>query len=194
MVFGERTYEVLIVSSSDSFTQSIMPMLHPSLYYPVARCSSLAEARRRAAEHTYDIVVINAPLPDDFGMRFAAEMTEKGNASVMLFCKSDIYEEVSVKAMPYGIICVAKPAPLQLVPQLLRAMCAMRERVRSMEKKQAVVEKKIDEMRLINRAKWLLIECLSMTEADAHRYIEKQAMDLRRSKKEIAENIINTYK
>ena len=32
-----------------------------------------------------------------------------------------------------------------------------------------------------------------MTEAEAHRYIEKQAMDLRLSRKEVAENIIHTY-
>ena len=44
-----------------------------------------------------------------------------------------------------------------------------------------------------NRAKWHLIECLSMTETEAHRYIEKQAMDLRISKREVAENIIKTY-
>ena len=46
----------------------------------------------------------------------------------------------------------------------------------------------------MNRAKWLLIECLNMTEAEAHRYIEKQAMDLRISRREAAENIIKTYK
>ncbi len=45
----------------------------------------------------------------------------------------------------------------------------------------------------MNRAKWLLIECLSMAEPDAHRYIEKQAMDLRITKREAAENIIKTY-
>ena len=56
------------------------------------------------------------------------------------------------------------------------------------------VEEKIKEIRLVNRAKWLLIECLRMTEAEAHRYIEKQAMDLRISKREAAENIIKTYK
>ena len=54
-------------------------------------------------------------------------------------------------------------------------------------------EEKIKEIRLVNRAKWLLIECLSMTEPEAHRYIEKQAMDLRISKREAAENIIRTY-
>ena len=32
-----------------------------------------------------------------------------------------------------------------------------------------------------------------MTEADAHRYIEKQAMDRRLSRRQVAENIIKTY-
>ena len=58
---------------------------------------------------------------------------------------------------------------------------------------EVTVEEKIEEIRLTNRAKWHLIECLSMTETEAHRYIEKQAMDLRLSKREVAENIIKTY-
>ena len=49
------------------------------------------------------------------------------------------------------------------------------------------------EIRLVNRAKWLLIGELNMSEPDAHRYIEKQAMDNGVTKKEIAENIIKTY-
>ena len=62
-----------------------------------------------------------------------------------------------------------------------------------MEERQASVEEKIEEIRLVNKAKWQLIECLRMTEAEAHRYIEKQAMDQRVSKREIAESIIETY-
>ena len=46
----------------------------------------------------------------------------------------------------------------------------------------------------MNRAKWSLIECLKMTEEQAHRYIEKQAMDERLSKRAVAEAIIKTYK
>ena len=51
----------------------------------------------------------------------------------------------------------------------------------------------MNEIRLVNRAKWLLISEVKMTEPDAHRYIEKQAMDLCVSKREIAEQIIKTY-
>ena len=55
------------------------------------------------------------------------------------------------------------------------------------------LEEKMGEIRLVNRAKWLLISELKMSEPDAHHYIERQAMDCCVSKKEIAENIIKTY-
>ena len=36
---------------------------------------------------------------------------------------------------------------------------------------------KMDEIRIVNRAKWVLITQLKMDEAQAHHYIERQAMD-----------------
>ncbi|MBQ8385045.1 MAG: ANTAR domain-containing protein [Spirochaetaceae bacterium] len=48
-------------------------------------------------------------------------------------------------------------------------------------------------MRLVNKAKWLLISELKMSEPDAHRYVEKQAMDRCVSRRFIAEEIIKTY-
>ena len=51
-----------------------------------------------------------------------------------------------------------------------------------------------EEIRLVNRAKWLLIGELNMTEQEAHRYIEKQAMDRCVTKRAVAEQILSTYK
>ena len=51
----------------------------------------------------------------------------------------------------------------------------------------------MEEIRLVNRAKWLLIDKLKMTESDAHRFIEKQAMNLGITKKEMAEKVIRSY-
>ena len=61
--------------------------------------------------------------------------------------------------------------------ETLRLLCITRERLRGMEKKAVTLQEKMEEIRLVNRAKWLLIEELKMTEQEAHRYIEKQAMD-----------------
>ena len=194
MVFQERTYSVLIVTASDSFTNSVMPLLPVTDYWPVTTARSVGEARRKIAETDFDIVLINAPLPDDFGMRLAIDICTNSGAGVLLMVKNDLFNDIYAKVISYGVITLSKPTNLQMVAQNLRILCATRERLRQMEAKQATVEEKIEEMRLVNRAKWLLIECLGMTEPEAHRYIEKQSMDERISKREVAENIIKTYK
>jgi len=138
-------------------------------------------------------VLINAPLPDDFGTRLATSICNETGLGVLLFVKAAMYDDVCSKVTEYGVLTVSKPAPLQVVRQSLSVLCATRERLRRMEARQASVEEKIEEIRLVNRAKWLLIERLGMTEAEAHRYMEKQAMDQRVSKRGLAEIIIKTY-
>ena len=187
MVFQERTYSVLIVTASDSFTAKIMPLLPVTDYWPVTTVHSIGEAHRKIAETAFDIVLINAPLPDDFGMRLAVDICTSSGAGVLLLVRNDQFDDIYAKVVSYGVLTLSKPTNM-------RILCATRERMRQMEAKQATVEEKIEEIRLVNRAKWLLIECLGMTEPEAHRYIEKQSMDQRLSKREVAESVIKTYK
>ena len=194
MIFQERTYSVLLVSASEKFNTSILTLLPSTDYWPVTIAKSVGEARRRLVEESFDIVLINAPLSDDFGMHLAMDICSNSGAGVLLLIKNELYNEITSKVVPYGVMTMPKPTSLQLVSQSLQILRATRERLRQMEAKQISVEEKIEEIRLVNRAKWVLIECLSMTETDAHRYIEKQAMDLRTSKREVAESIIKTYK
>lgn len=67
------------------------------------------------------------------------------------------------------------------------------EEIENLKNQNQKLQNKIDEIRLINRAKCVLIQCLSMTEQQAHRYIEKQSMDLRQSRSTTAESILKTY-
>ena len=194
MVFQERTYSVLLVSASEKFRTTILPLLPTTDYWPVNWAKSVGEAQRKLLEESYDIVMINTPLPDDFGMKLAIDVCGSSGAGVLLLVKNDLFDEIEEKVVRCGVVTLSKPTSLGMIAQSLRVLCATRERLRQMEEKQVTVEEKIEEIRLVNRAKWLLIECLSMTESDAHRYIEKQAMDLRISKREAAENIIKTYR
>ena len=193
MVFCEQTYSVLVVSSLSKFNDAIMPMLPYSDYYPVCCVGNIAAARREMLAKQYDFVIINAPLPDDFGTRFAIDICTKTDSAVLLLLRADSYEEVNVKVQPYGVFTLQVPTPAQTLKQGLKWMAAARERLRRMEKKTQTVEEKMEEIRLVNRAKWILIEQLKMTEADAHRHIEKQAMDRCASRRDIALGIIKTY-
>ena len=153
----------------------------------------MAEARRRLVDASFDLILINSPLPDDAGLDFAQEACAGSDAGVLLLVRGDVYEETYYQLLPSGVIVLPKPLSRQTISQSLRILCAIRERLRGVRQHQATVEEKIEELRLVNRAKWLLIECLHMTEPDAHRYITRQAMEERTSKREIAESIIRTY-
>ncbi len=194
MEFTERRYSVLLVSSSPKFNESMLALLPESRFYPVAAVSDVSSARRRLLESKYDIVIINAPLPDDFGTRLALYICENSGAGVLLFVKAEHYPDINGRVSPFGVLALPKPTTSRAVSQSLQLLCGTRERLRRMEQKTASIEEKMEEIRIINRAKLLLMEQLKMTEKEAHRFIEKQAMDRCVTRITIAQSILSTYK
>lgn len=194
MEFTEHRYSVLLVSSSPKFNESMLALLPESRFYPVAAVSDVSSAQRRLLESKYDIVIINAPLPDDFGTRLALCICENSGAGVLLLVKAEHYPDINGRVSPFGVLVLPKPATSQAVSQSLQLLCGTRERLRRMEQKTASIEEKMEEIRIINRAKLLLMEQLKMTEKEAHRFIEKQAMDRCVTRITIAQSILSTYK
>lgn len=65
MSLKERVYSVLVVSSAESFNDTLSVLLPESKYSPVFFVSSISAAKRAYAEKAFDYVIINSPLPDD---------------------------------------------------------------------------------------------------------------------------------
>ena len=193
MIFGAETYSVLVVSNQLKFNEAITPMLPPSEYYPVCFTGNIAAARREMLSQSYDMVIINAPLLDDPGTRFAIDASNRMDTVVLLLLRAENYEDVNERVTSHGVFTLQVPVPASTLRQGLKWMISARERLRRLETKNLSIEEKMEEIRLVNRAKWVLIEQLKMNESDAHHHIEKQAMDLCTSKKEIARSIIKTY-
>lgn len=193
MVFGQSIYSVLVVSAAPKFNETIAALLPATDFNPVRFVSNVAAAKRACLEQRYDLVIVNAPLGDDFGTRFAIDACSSTGTTSLLLVRAELYEEINAKVTPEGVFTLSKPTSAQMLQQALRWMMTARERLRRLERKATTIEEKMEEIRLVNRAKWLLIEQLQMTEADAHRYIEKQAMDRCVSRREIALGVIKTY-
>ena len=194
MTFKECVYSVLIVSASGKFNSYMSSILPECDFYPVDTVGNISEAKRKVLERTYDIIVINSPLPDDQGIIFATEVSENSETGVLLFVKNDIYEGITAKVMELGILTLSKPTSPSFILQSIHLLCAVHEKIKCVRKESASLKDKMEEIRTVNHAKWLLIEFLKMSEEEAHRYIEKQAMNERCSKKQIAERIIRTYR
>lgn len=192
MGLKERVYSVLVVSASESLNAAVTALLPESSYSPLRIVSNLSAAKRVAAERSFDFVIVNSPLPDDPGIRFAIDSCAAGTV-VLLLVRNEIYPEIYEKVTPHGVFTLQKPLSRPTVSSALDWMASARERLRRFEKKTLSIEEKMEEIRIVNRAKWLLISELNMDEPSAHRTIEKQAMDQCVPRREIAEQIIKTY-
>ncbi len=189
----QRTYSVLAVSTREKFHTSLRQLLPEDRYSPLRCVADVASARRCLLEQSYDIVIISAPLPDEFGSRLALHVADTSAAGVLLLVGAEHYPDISARLSPYGVLTLQKPTTPQLILQSLQLLCGTRERLRKMEQKTATIEEKMAEIRLVNRAKWLLIDHEGLSEQDAHRLIEKQAMDRCVTRRAVAQQIIQRY-
>lgn len=193
MSLEERVYSVLVVSASENFNTVLSDMLPESAFHPVRVADSVNAARRIFAERNFDFVVINSPMPDDPGVRFAIDVCASKGTVALLLVKSEAYVGTYDKVVVHGVFTLSKPVSRQSMTQALSWMASARERLRKVEKKTLSIEEKMEEIRIVNRAKWLLISELKMDEPHAHHYIEKRAMDSCLTRRQVAEDIINTY-
>lgn len=189
----EHIYSVLIVSSSEKFNNVISAFLPESKYTPIKIVSTVNAGKLALTEREFDYVIINAPLPDDIGMRFAIDICTSKETVALYIVRAELHDEIYDKVYEYGVFTLPKPTSKPSIINSLNWMASARERLRRQEKKTLSIEEKMKEIRLVNKAKWLLISELKMTEENAHRYIEKQAMDRCVAKKLVAEEIIRTY-
>lgn len=193
MSLRERVYSILIVSATDSFTSAFADLLSETRYAPIHNVTSVSAAKQMLAEKTFDFVIINSPLPDDVGVRFAIDACTTKQSAVLLLIKSDVHAGIHDKVAEYGVFTLPKPTSRPTMVHAFHWMESARERLRQFENKSLSIEEKMAEIRLVNKAKWILISELKMSEPDAHHYIEKQAMDRCIAKRIIAEEIIKTY-
>ena len=194
MIRGEAvcTDSVLIVSSTEGSLSALTGMLSQNTYDKIATAANGGEARRMLISQAFDLCIINAPLKDEFGDRLACDVATHGLTQVILIVKAEIADEVSAKLENFGVFTVSKPINKAILWSAVRLANAAFNKIRRMQNENDSLRKKIDDIRLVDRAKCLLIEYLGMTESQAHHHIEKQAMDMRVSKKEIAESILKT--
>ena len=190
MVCEKHAYSVLLVAARESFAAALREHLPERLYQPVHQAESAAQARRRLLERSYDLVLINAPLPDEFGRSLADDAVENQGTVALLLVNGDLYGEICEQAALRGILLLKKPTTPSLLEQSLDTLRAVRERLRRLEKKTRTLEERMAEIRLVNRAKWALIARLGLSEQEAHRHLEKQAMDRCMSKVALAREIL----
>ena len=192
MASGKIIYRVLIAGANDRTFDSLRELLPPDSYEPPLRAGSAGEVKRMLLETDVDLVILNAPLRDEFGTQLALNLAQD-NLCVLMLVPAESFDAVCYKVEDEGILTLSKPVSRSGLLGAIKLLTAMRGKLRKLDRQNQALQEKMQDIRTVNRAKWLLIEIKRMTENEAHYYIEKQAMDMRLSRREVAENIIRTY-
>jgi len=182
-------HSVLLVTKDPKLSQIVSVMLMPPLF-EVDILSDFNEARRRVSERVYNIIL--ADYADGEGTDFALD-TSDSLSTILLLTPPAIFEEVSYRVEGYGIISVTNPFDQFYFYNMIKAAIAVQYKVQILSSQTTKLKNKMEEIKLVNRAKMLLMQNLNMTEQEAHHYIEKEAMNRGLKKTSVAENVVKTY-
>lgn len=141
----------------------------------------------------FDSVIISTPLSDEFGLDLVADISKDAKNGIVVLAKREIADEVQKKIRFTGAFVLSRPFNKALLVQTIKLAEVAHIGMAKLEEENRQLSQQLSDMKIVNRAKSMLMQYLNLTEEQAHRHIQKQAMDLRKTQRAVAEDILKTY-
>lgn len=184
--------DALIVASTPNRQHALTDVLyHENINCVVS--STAAEARRASMSRPFDIFVIYSGLPDERGNMLAVSLADTYDCGGVYIDDSMHTEVVENDLNSCGIITLTRPVTKTALIEAVRLISISNARVRVLKAKNEELAAKLEDVKYISRAKILLMRTFGYTEEQAHKYIEKQSMENRVSRRKVAMEILKTY-
>ncbi|MBK9698359.1 MAG: response regulator [Propionibacteriaceae bacterium] len=182
---------VLVAEDEALIRLDLVELLTGEGYEVVGEASDGEQALALARELVPDLVVMDVKMPKMDGITAAAAIAEERIAPVVMltaFSQRELVERArEAGAMAY----VVKPFDASDVIPAIEIAAARFAEIRAVEAEVADLEERFASRKAVDQAKGLLQEGLGLTEPEAFRWIQKTAMDLRKSMREVAEGVID---
>jgi response regulator NasT len=153
-------------------------------------CTSGNEAIRRVRAEASDILLINFEMPDMTGLEAATIVGDENLCSVVLFVSPTQRDFSADIVSDYDITLFVKPINGMALLSTLEVVLQNRRRIRKLENELAQLKKGMEDRKLIEKAKGILMRRKSISEGEAYRRIQKMSMDSRVAMRDIAGKII----
>ena len=189
---GPEGGRALLALGGEKYRPQWERLLKESGFSQVEAASNGGEARRLLLAGDWDLLLIAAPLPDEFGHDLATDAAEQG-LPVLLSVKAELWEEASARVGPAGVVALGRPFSRAVFAQAVGMLRAAQAQVGKLREENKKLRQKLEELRAVSRAKCLLVEYLHLDEESAHKYIERAAMEERKTRRAVAEEIIAEY-
>jgi response regulator NasT len=181
---------VLIAEDEALIRMDLAEMLAEEGYDVVGQAADGEQAVALAEELRPDLVVCDVKMPKLDGIAAAQRIAEQRIAPVVIltaFAQRDLVERArDAGAMAY----LVKPfSRNDLVPAIEMAMSRFAE-LHALEDEVADLTERLETRKAVDRAKSVLQKDLGLSEPDAFRWIQKTAMDLRLSMRQVADGVL----
>ena len=183
---------ILIVCRSEETFERLSSCVCDNIIGKALHAKSGAAARRLLGSNSYPLLLIHTPLPDEFGSELSVYAAEKTYSGIVLLCSPDIYPDLREHMNTFGVTVLPHNADSMTLKSAVKETLEAAKTMTSFSA-ESKVQLRSEEIRMINTAKQCLIRYMGLTEPQAHRYIEKQAMDKRVPRKEIVKEILLKY-
>jgi response regulator NasT len=165
-------------------------MLAEEGYDVVGQAGDGETAVALAEEHRPDLVLLDVKMPRLDGISAAAMIAEQRIAPVVIltaFSQRELVERArDAGAMAY----LVKPfSRTDLVPAIEIAASRFAE-VQQLEAEVSDLSERLETRKQVDRAKGILQASLGLSEPDSFRWIQKTAMDLRMSMRDVATGVV----
>lgn len=190
----KKPARVLVAEDEALIRLDLVELLTDEGFEVVGQATDGEEAVALARELEPDLVIMDVKMPKMDGISAAEIIAEERIAPVVMltaFSQRDLVERArDAGAMAY----VVKPFDASdVVPAIEIAMGRFAE-IKAIEDELANLEDRFESRKIIDQAKGILQVNLGLTEPEAFRWIQKTAMDLRKSMREVAEGVISHKK
>lgn len=183
---------VLIISSNKSAGDTLADFMREAFRCNIRNAETVQQAKDIFdANAPCDLAIIYSPLSDGNGNALAEYIVQNTVANCILISKAENVEKFRERAEKIGIITIGRPFNKSFLYQTVKIIEITINRSYKLYEETVRLERKIDEIRTIDKAKFMLIQYRNMTEEEAHSYLEQYAMNRRRKKVIAASEIID---
>jgi response regulator NasT len=184
------TRRVVIAEDEALIRMDLSEMLAEEGYDVVGQAADGEQAIALAESLAPDLVILDVKMPRLDGIAAAQRIAERRIAPVVMltaFSQRELVERArDAGAMAY----LVKPfSRTDLVPAIEMAVSRFTE-LTALEREVADLSERLDTRKAVDRAKGVLQKDLGLSEPDAFRWIQKTAMDLRLSMREVADGVV----
>ena len=185
-----RSRRVVIAEDEALIRMDLAEMLGEEGYDVVAAVDDGEQAVARTEELRPDLVILDVKMPRLDGIAAAQRIASARIAPVVMltaFSQRDLVESArDAGAMAYLVKPFGKS---DLVPAIEMAVSRFAE-LQQLEAEVADLGERLETRKVVDRAKGVLQASLGLSEPDAFRWIQKTAMDLRLSMRQVADGVI----